>query len=185
MIQKPQLYTSFSLQKAPLQSLSGYISTLSGTVLWESRIATEPAVITMPRQIQQGEEIDTKEDGSTTILFNTVGSILIQPNTQLQFIQTLPTSLVVSQNSGTVTYNLTSTSQPFSVKSLSLITQISNGVSSIKVDQSNSRVTITVLSGFVTAAFNDIHNMSNVVPVPFGNIFIYNAASQKYSLISQ
>lgn len=48
-------FTQFNPGTAPNDSLKGNIATFSGTVKWQSRIATEAAQINLPVPIQQGE----------------------------------------------------------------------------------------------------------------------------------
>src|SRR5260370_25910131 len=59
----------FSLKKAPSESLVGHIASMSGEVLWESRIATQSSPLSAPQAIQQGEEVDTGKDGLGSISF--------------------------------------------------------------------------------------------------------------------
>src|SRR3989344_3525327 len=47
----------FSLENAPSESLKGKIEKMSGDIFWFGRVATEPARISSPIDVQQGENL--------------------------------------------------------------------------------------------------------------------------------
>lgn len=178
---KKKIYENFSIENAPTNSFQGTIATISGTVDWQSRIATQPATITQPQLVQQGENIFTKDDGMTILQFPGNNSLKMHPNSELDIIQTLPQSFVFVQNYGTIDY-ITSGTIPVSVRSLHLLVALSPGESSVQVDQILPVVTVAINSGSAQIGFNDLQYMSNVLSIPQGNKLIYNDATRKTSV---
>jgi hypothetical protein len=163
----------FSLENAPTDSLQGTIATLSGTVQWQSRVATEPAQIKEPRTIQQGEELRTGKDGTVSVQIHEGPLLTLLPNSHVNFIQTLPSSIVITQDQGTVTYHDSATNS-LSVETLSLLTAMKSGMMTVSVNKTLDTAAITVTSGAATEAYNDSNNTSNVIPVAAGHAFLFN-----------
>jgi hypothetical protein len=163
----------FSLEKAPTDSLTGEIASLSGKVAWQSRIAPVAILINSPLKLQQGEEVDTYSDGNATINFPEIATISASFDTQINYIQTLPGSFVVWQKQGSADYTKTG-GIPVSIIALDLLINVGSGESSILVDKDTSKVTVSVKSGLVTAAFNDSSNNTNVVSVKSGKIYVFD-----------
>ncbi|MGI8419208.1 MAG: hypothetical protein ACR2LN_01035 [Candidatus Levyibacteriota bacterium] len=164
--------SAFSLEKAPTDSLQGKIATLSGIVNWQSRIATQPAQIKKPRFIQQGEELRTGKDGTVSVQIYNGPFLTLLPNSHVNFIQTLPSSIVITQDQGTVTYR--TQGKKVSIESLSLLTTLNEGIMTVSVDQALDTVAIDVKKGNTTEAYNDSDNRSNVLPVTSGHTFLFN-----------
>lgn len=164
--------SSFSLPNAPTESIRGSISTMSGAVNWESRIATQPAKLVVPAPLQQGETLQTGDDGKVEITFPNVVSIKQSAKTQINFIQMLPTNSIISQGYGTTEY-IQQGNTPLAVRSFGLLTEIHGDVV-ITVDKDEDQVIIDVKTGSIIAAFNDLNYLSNVIPVSAGNEFIYD-----------
>jgi hypothetical protein len=163
----------FSLENAPQNSLTANISTISGTVKWESRIATEAAVITLPQIIKQGEKIVTGIDGNVAINISSDSAIIILPNTDLDFIQLLPGNLILKQNSGRVEYTITD-NLPLTIRSFGMIAKLSSGKFKITVDAETGIVTIEDQHGDVTLAYNNKQFISKVWNITTGETLIYN-----------
>lgn len=163
----------FSLETAPTDSLIGEIASLSGKVAWQSRIAPVSILINSPIKLQQGEEIDTYENGSANIYFSAFGTIALSSNTQVNFIQTLQENFVVNQKQGTAIYNKLG-ENPTSIIAMDLLININFGKDKILVDTDTSKVTINVQTGSVTVAFNDNDNNANVVLLNSGDKYIFN-----------
>lgn len=168
---------SFSLEKAPMESLSGKIATMSGSVKWQSRTSPSPVPINSLRKLMQGEELETKKNGKATVEFDKVGMIKITPDTQLNFVQTLPANFVVEQKKGTAEY-IKRGDIPVSITSLDLLINLNSGRSIISVDEGNSQIIISVESGSATVAFNDRDNLTNILTVDEGREYIFNNDSR-------
>src|SRR3989344_1305020 len=68
-INKKSPASTFSIEPAPSESLKGSIVSRSGTLLWESRIASSPGKLEDAVQIQQGERLITEVESSATVSF--------------------------------------------------------------------------------------------------------------------
>ncbi|SRR5258708_3819520 len=174
--------TKFSLINPPSQSLRGTIASISGEVAWQSRIATEPAKISAPQMLQQGENIVTGDTGTVTVQFTSSGTITLAPQTELDIIQTLPVNFVFAQNKGTATYSINGTI-PISIRSLHVLLSLQPGNIVITTDKQNSLVTAAVYTGSIQAAFNDIDYMSHVMTVTNGNTLIFHDDTRKPHIV--
>lgn len=163
----------FSLEKAPTQSLTGNIISFSGSVNWQSRIATQPAQLTTPVSFAQGEKIVTGDNGNLTLELGSGCLITISPKTELSLIQTLPANIVFEQESGTVNYTQI-VNTPLTIRSLDLLTQIGSGSANIITDKPEGLVTVEVNKGFVTIGYNDAKFISQVATVEAGRQVIFN-----------
>lgn len=170
--------TKFSLEQAPLQSLRGTITDLSGDIWWESRVATEPSQLTeKSMQIQQGEVISASSSGTLSVSFGQAGSVSLQKQSTVEVIQTLPTNLVFTQPMGDVTY--LSNSSPISVRSLNMIVHIDNGTMTVHVDANTGDITVKTVSGSATIAYNSPTFISKVWHIDQGEIFTYYSDERK------
>jgi hypothetical protein len=163
---------SFSLLNPPSDSITGNVTILTGEVDWQSRIATIPATITTLNSVQQGEEIETQEKTNMAILFLHIGSLTVSPNTHLSFVQTMPNNFVTTQYKGSVTYAKLG-QYPLSIRTLHMLTSL-NGRGKVDVDPDNETITITLIEGDGTVAFNDLDVLSNVVSIQSGDILLYD-----------
>ncbi len=162
----------FSLEDPPSQSLQGEISSVVGDVLWQSRLATEPAALAENRKVRQGELVATGEDGSLEIHFEGEAEISVSPNSKLDFVQTLPKHIVVVQSSGSARYK-TESLAGISVRSLHLLGVISKS-SDVEVENEEGDLTIIVHSGSVKVGFNDLENLTTTVNVGEGETYVYD-----------
>jgi hypothetical protein len=167
--------SKFSLEKAPSESLHGDITLLTGEVKWQSRIATEGAKITEKQQIQQGEALMTGDTGKISLAFPNMLFTLAK-NSQLNIIQSLPTSMVLEQTKGSVDYQTNSTT-PLSIRISPLLIESTNGTFSATYDEDEGTVTISVTEGSVTTAYNDSTNYSTVETTTKGQEFIFDSSS--------
>lgn len=163
----------FSIEKAPKNSGKGTIQSMSGTIKWQSRIATEASQITKPIPIQQGEELISGENGIAVISYLTGLTISLSPNSHISSIQTLPTNFVFNQINGTIEYQKNNPT-PLAIRSLHLLTQIDNGYIQIVVDEKTARVEIAVKQGSARIAFNDLKNLSNVLSLQQGDLYKFD-----------
>ncbi len=165
--------TLFSIENAPSQSLLGKVASFSGNVSWQSRVASYATLINSPVKLQQGEEINVQNNGKATIDFPQVTVITVFPNTQVNFIQTLPTNFVVEQKQGLSVYDKNG-SIPISIRTLDLLINLEKGECTISVDKDTSDIIVTVNSGFSTVAFNDANNNTNILTINEGKEYLFN-----------
>lgn len=163
----------FSLDTPPAASLKGKILSMSGSLEWQSRSATEPAKLTKIAPVLQGEEFWTKENGSFHVFFPNAVDIALKPKTHVNFIQTLPTNFVISQDRGEVTYKKLGT-VPMGIRILRLLVNQTSGTVDIAIDDEQSIILLNVLKGSITVAFNDSDNLSNVVTIDKGSTYRFN-----------
>jgi len=166
----PQFY--FSLDTPPSQSLQGAITALSGEVVWQSRTATEPAKITKLRQVRQGEEIKTLDTGQTTIVFSDIADITVYPKTDINIIQTLPSNILIGQNNGAADYKKLD-GNPLTIRSQNLLIKINQGEIMISVDENKPYITVNVITGSVSVAYNDINFITKLIAVSSGENILF------------
>lgn len=171
----------FSLDKAPTNSVNGRITSLSGAVFWKSRVASVSAVLSPTIQIQQGEEVETKDDGQVAIEFGDGQSVIVFPKSGLNIIQTLPSNLVFQQTDGTVTYKNLSGS-PLTIRSLGLITQFVNGEARIIINKKTSVVSVEAVKGSLNSAYNDLKYVTRVVNVAQGKKLTFNNVKKRVTI---
>ncbi len=166
----------FSLEKAPSLSLHGDITSLSGTVKWQSRTATESSVISSPQLIQQGEIIETDEDGKVSVAFPDM-LISLSPSTSLEIVQSLPSDVILEQKEGEIAYS-NSSSSPLEIRVSPLLVQSNKNNFIITKDINTGTITVKVLSGTVKAAFNDDENVTTVETIPEKKTFIFDTETR-------
>ena len=164
--------SSFSSDKVPTDSLAGNIVTLSGEVAWQSREATTPAKISSVRPIQQGEVLKTAT-GSATVNFENSAKLIISPNSEIEFAQTLPANFVFVQNMGTIEYNRLG-KIPLSVRVMHLLIEQDLGDIMVSLDKDKRTVTVDVNNGKITAVFNDLEYNSKLFHVSEGQKLIFD-----------
>lgn len=168
IIEKPSLSGSpFSVLTPPLESLKAKVSSFTGKVKWQSRIATEAAEVKSLKEIQQGEQIETKENGSLIVEFPNVWRINISPNSKLDFAQSLPANLVIAQKDGRAQYQKLG-ENILSVRAMHLLIEQISGDMVITIDKDSAQVFINVKKGSATLAYNDDQNVSQVIQVKTG-----------------
>ncbi len=170
--------TSFSLEKAPRDTLVGSIASLSGGVSWQSRVADTPSPIMHPHPLQQGENVVTGNSGAAIITFPTVFTATMSANAQLNIIQTLPASVVVQQTQGQVIYKKTG-SVPLSVRGLDLLLLLTDGQAEVAVDSVASRIGVIVKTGSVTAAYTNTQNISKIITIFQGQQLLFDDNTKK------
>jgi hypothetical protein len=174
---------SFSLTDAPNESLKGEIVSLSGNVGWQSRTATIPAQITGPMPIiQQGEEIKTLDSGVAELVFLSNADITINPKTEVDVVQTLPTNILFGQNSGIADYKKLGT-VPLSVRSQNLLVKINQGEITISVSQKQPYITVDVINGSATVGYNDINFVTQILDITSGKSLLFNTESKKVKIL--
>lgn len=171
---------TFSIETPPKNSIKGTIESLSGTVKWESRTATQAAEITKPVTISQGESLETGEDGNVTIIFPEIASISLSSQSKISISQTLPANFVFDQKEGSASYEKTG-EIPISIRAFHLLTTLNTGKLTLTVDKENAEISIDVKKGSATVAFNNLENVSTVIDIEEGEKFTYNDDSRATS----
>ena len=163
--------TLFSIENSPKDSLTGEVSSISGSVAWQSRSSNYATLIDSNIKLQQGEEVLTHDNGKSVVTFPEVGTFTLFPNTQLSFIQTLPVNFVIEEDQGLATYDKTS-DKKLSVRALDLLININSGTTTISVDKDTTDIIVSVNSGSASAAFNDTDNQTNIITLEEGKKFL-------------
>lgn len=159
--------SQFSVKNPPSSSLKANVTLFDGIIFWQERGATNSSEVTNLTVLQQGENVETKEKSNLNFTFNDGTSIDLKENTKLSIIQTLPKTMVFEQNSGNATY--ISKANGLSVRSFHLLLEQKSGEFTLNVDNETGLLTVEVIKGKVTAAYNDTDYISHVVYVPEGS----------------
>ncbi len=175
-------FSRFSLEKAPSETLVGSITQMSGEIKYEPRLATESARIEKPVNIQQGDILETGTDGSLTLNFKNVTEVLMDAETMVNVVQTLPANLVFWQTKGAAEYKKLSTS-PVSVRALHLLIEPSSEIK-VSFDTEKPVITVTSITGKTTIAFNNLNIDTRVINLEEGSILTFNDATRRTSITS-
>jgi hypothetical protein len=178
---KPISTSAFSMEDAPSESLRGHIASMSGDVLWQSRVATEPAQLVAQRDIMQGENLVTKDTGTLELIYQNVADIIVDQDSEIDIVQALPASIVITQQNGNVTYKK-SGSIPLAVKISGLLVSLEEGTVTITFDNANTSVNVVASNGKAKVAYTDSDNTSEVTEVETGNTFVFDTDSLTGSL---
>lgn len=163
----------FSIIDPPSMVLKGIITSMSGEVKWQSRVASESAPLLEPQTIQQGEDLETAEDGQMTVEFEDYLKIDILENSKVSFAQTLPANIVLAQTDGSVNYTKTG-SVPVTIRSKRLLIDIQDGKTSVFIEEDKPIIKIRVESGSAKLAYNDRQYVSQIMIVEEDESVIYN-----------
>ncbi len=166
------------LDNPPKNSIKGTLTAMDGEVKWQSRAATESAKITKLQPIQQGELIETGEDGTTEISFNDDITAALSEKSSLEFPQTLPSKFVFVQRSGEVVYT-NSKKFALSVRSRALLALLTNGSMRISILEDEPTITIENIKGDIEIAYNDIDLVSQVITLESGETFVFDTENKE------
>ena len=165
---------SFSIETPPSESIQGTISSRSGILSWESRVATMPSELTDSVPLQQGERLLTGDNSAATLQFDHVGSIQLSQNADLSFIQTLPVDFVVEQKKGSVKYIITGTT-PLSIRVRNALVTKTDGEIEITIQEGDPIVLISTTQGTAQIGFNDLDFVSQVFTLREKQTYEYNS----------
>ena len=167
--------STYSIVEPPTKSLKGEIASKSGSLLFESRLATIAGELKDTNIIQQGERLITETGGNATLKFDKVGSLELSEETEVSFIQTLPTNFVVEQKRGVVKYTVEGTI-PISIRIRSaIITRSEGGLLQIEMTDGDPIILISTISGQAKIGFNDLDYVSQVFTLRSGEVYEYNS----------
>lgn len=167
----------FSLDTPPKNSLKGTMEK-TGTIYFESRSASEEAVLLEAKPVLQGEAYRTDEKASLRIFYPGKLTTILNDQTTLSIIQTIPTNFTFSQTNGTVTYEKIDPSIPVGVRALHLLISQKEGSMDVTVDADAGQVIISVTKGEVTMAFNDLELLSTVTTLQTGDAYTFDDATR-------
>jgi len=174
IIQSSSLSTiPFSLEKAPSNSISGILLSWSGQILYESRIATQEALLTSVVPVEQGESFETKSGAKFSVLFSPIATLSAEPKTKVSIVQAIPEQMVFEQNFGKITYQV-SDGKKISVRTLHALIEKSNGSMVVTLDTDTKLITIIVKSGTAVVGFNDSNTVSTLLPLASGDTYIFH-----------
>lgn len=170
--------TKFSMSSAPSESLRGIVNDIKGQVRWQSRTATTSANLVDTILIQQGENISTGQDGQLNIQFASSSAMMLSANTEVEVIQTLPTSMVFRQSKGSARYSALAKT-PVSVRILNALVNIKSGVVTIEIDGETGLVMLSQESGASTIAYNSPDYVTKVWDIDAPEKFEYDSNEQR------
>lgn len=169
---------SFSIKTPPGESVNGKITSFSQELSLQERGATDASKLVFPESIKQGERIVTGNKGNAVIEFDNILTLKVSSNTDLDIIQTLPQNFVFSQNEGSVGYERVG-EIPVSIRALHLLIDQDQGSIIVDVDQENKKITINILKGTITLAFNNLELKSILLTVNEGKKVIFDDTKRK------
>ncbi len=169
----------FSIANSPSESIRGSVKQMSGDVFWQSRVATNSSQINSLIFLQQGEEIQTKDNGNLVLEFPNIINMTVSPKTQIDFVQTLPQEFVISIASGSADIKKLSDT-PVSIRSYHLLIRQNTGDLSLNVDIEKGITSLNVISGSVTASYNDLDLTSHVIDFTGGQKANFNDATRSF-----
>ena len=167
----------FSLEKAPSESLVGNITSMTGEVEYQNRMATESAKIVSPVSVQQGESLTTGADGKFILNFKDAVELSADSNSGIGIIQTLPINLVFWQTLGSVEYKKLGT-DIVSIRVAHLIVQ-NDGDIQISFTKDSPITTVVAINGTATVAYNDTYNISRIINIPSGKTLKFNEGNRR------
>lgn len=170
---KADISTDFSVNDAPKDSVKGEIASMSGKILWQSRIASEPGELASLNQVQQGEKIITGGSGNIKVTFKNNGSISMFPDSELNIVQTLPQNFVFEQDKGSIEYQ-TDSDTFLSTRIYKLLTTLKKGTMNINIDDKGEFTTCSLINGESEVAYNDINFLSHTLTLTSGDKFIFD-----------
>ncbi len=176
------IQSSFSLEKAPSESLKAQISAISGKILYQSRVATEPVEVKSLDVIQQGEKIVTDQTGEVKARIPGQLSVSLSPKSDLEFTQTLPQNIVLSQDKGQVEY-LRTGQDPVSIRSNDLLVEMDGSDLIISINDGQSRISVESLKGNTKIGYNDANEVSTVKNLSEGDTLIFNEDTKTARII--
>lgn len=167
----------FSIESPPKEARTGTVSTMSGQILWESRIATQPAEIRELKQVQQAETLETGKTGQAKVTFADASSVSLSPDSEIEFLQTLPVNFVFRQNKGEINY-VKKGIIPLTVRSLHLLMAFSDGEYTLKTDRDTHKIELGIIDGSVKIAYNDINYNTQTLEVTKGQKYLFDDDSR-------
>ncbi|MCR4330005.1 MAG: hypothetical protein NUV65_05695 [Candidatus Roizmanbacteria bacterium] len=178
----PTEIISYSIKNPPSEALMGTMSSLIGEIQIETRDATEPAKLKNAQSVMQGERVLSAEKGSVRITYGIDTTILLDNDTDVSFTQTLPISIVITQNKGTVTYSQNTDTFPLSVRVRNLLVRLVSGSVTISLEDSDPLIRVVVHGGSVKIAYNNNSFESQVNTLSKGDTMIFDSDARNATI---
>lgn len=157
--------SSFSFQP-PSEALTGKLIKVEGEVKKEPRDDEEFQGVGKGEEILDGEKLATGKDSRVAVEFSGFAEVALNSNTEVVFINLLPSSFLIRQASGAVNYKLLQSENPLSVRSLNLLFTLEAGESKITVDE--EEIVVEQLLGKAKIALVDLENKTHVWQIKKG-----------------
>jgi len=154
-------------ENPPIESLIGQITSKAGDISWVSRTATASAKLTDVKPVLQGEEYETGDSGTLSVLFPNILSVEMLPKSKVKFAQTLPQNLVLVQMAGTVNFKQEGTNI-ISIRALGILIRENSAEVKVTIDAKSEVVAALVLKGTITVAYEDLNHTSYLKNIASG-----------------
>ena len=163
----------------PSEAVSGILTITKGKAQKWSRNDDGYKEASSGAQILTGESVVTEDLSTAVATVSGIANITFGQDTELAFANLYPTDMIVQQKSGKITYEITDTGHPFSVRALHTLVSIPSGAMTINVVDTD--ISITVTTGSVKFALVDNDNNTHVWNLTEGHrVNIDDAARQVY-----
>jgi len=160
--------SSFKLQP-PLLASEGKISSLSGVVRKFGRDDDDFHTIENG-VILQGERLRTEKDSRVTVDFESA-QIILDGESEVGFVDTIPSEFLIKQVSGKVVYKAKKTGNTVSIRDNIILVSLSSGQVTIANDNDRNRIKISI-NGEVKVAFVNKDNKTKVWDFRKGNVIV-------------
>ena len=176
-------FTTTFTSLPPQQSIGATLTVLNGIITEYSRNSTEAASISDSTRLVQGDSIESDATSSAQLVFDNNLYLEMGPSANLQFIDTIPSELLLWQQDGQIEYSSTASATPITIRSLSLLTTIASSSATITVNAPKPRQ-ITILSGLapIKVAYQDKDANTHVVDLPPTTRAIYTHSTRLLTL---
>lgn len=150
--------SSFILQP-PSDALQGKLVSAKGKVEKEPREKDEFEEVELEEEILQGEKLLTGERSQATVEFQDFAKIDSSSDTEIGFINLIPSKFLISQSSGSVVYKLLDNDNSLSVRALHALVNFSGET---EVVTKGEEIKVKILSGQAKLALVDLENKTHV-----------------------
>jgi hypothetical protein len=168
--------------RPPKQSLRGVVKDLDGSVVISKRDELSGRQAVTGDTITDGESILTETDSVVTIAFAPLGAISLDPDSQISFVSTLPSSFLLEQHRGTVGYQV-GDRQVITVRTQGIVFEVQGGDVILESNQIEEYVTVNVRTGVVKLAYLNAAQETQVHTVSKGETA--TIANAEFTLIEQ
>lgn len=153
--------SSFTLQP-PVEALVGKLIEVEEEVKKEPRDDEEFQEAKEKEEILNGEKLATGKDSKAVVEFPDFAEVALFSNSEVTFVNLLPSSFLIRQSQGEVNYKLLQDQNPLSVRSLNLLFTLDSGESKITTDEENGEIVVEQLLGKAKMAMVDLENKTHI-----------------------
>lgn len=161
----------------PAHAITGTLSQSTGIVEHFTREADDYQEATPGGSIRQGESIATKR-GSARINIENIGSVTLSNNSEMSFVNLIPSSLMLWHKSGSVEYEVNSV-DPFSIRALHALITLSGDAT---INVSGEIVRVQVTKGSARLALVGTDNATQVWDITQGHLAQINDKTRQVVL---